>query len=244
MGSITVFQFNNQDSTKEFRVVTIDGEPWWVADDVAKVLEYSDNSMMLKHVDTEDKQVINPHKLDSIEMTETFDSNTFRLSIVNESGLYAIIFGSHKPEAKMFKKWVTAEVLPSIRKTGKYEAKPKSLAELCLEHAQALVDQERRLQQLELEAQLARQEMQEMKEMTQQHDAELDRVFNPYGHYMSVLGYYKLHKNEALSIKTASSIGKKCTKYCKENNIPVEKINDPRFGQINSYPEQVIEMFV
>jgi hypothetical protein len=53
-------------------------------------------------------------------LAESFNSNTFKVSIINESGLYACIFGSHKPQAKEFKRWVTSQVLPTIRKTGTY----------------------------------------------------------------------------------------------------------------------------
>jgi prophage antirepressor-like protein len=124
MTNLTNFEFNGNG----IRVFILDGEPWFVAKDVAQAFAYADVSMMLKHVDEEDKQVVNPHQLDSVKITESFDSNTFRLSLLNESGIYAVIFSSTKPEAKTFKRWVTYEVLPSIRKTGQYSVKqPKKL---------------------------------------------------------------------------------------------------------------------
>lgn len=116
MNDLTIFNFE----TQRVRLVTLGSESWFVATDVATVLEYADPSMMLKLVDEEDKQTVNPQKLGSVKMTETFNSKTFKVSLVNESGLYACIFGSTKPQAKKFKKWVTAEVLPAIRKTGTY----------------------------------------------------------------------------------------------------------------------------
>ncbi len=95
----------------EIRTVVIDGEPWFVANDVGKALGYSDpRSGAKKLVDDEDKQVV---PLDSAGQTRT-------QTIVNESGLYALIFGSTLESAKKFKKWVTSEVLPTIRKTGGY----------------------------------------------------------------------------------------------------------------------------
>lgn len=105
------------------RVVLRNNEPWWVAKDVAEVLEYADPSKMFNLVDSEDKITINPRELDSASLAETLPENTFRLVLINESGLYACIFGSNKPTAKQFKKWVTSEVLPSIRRTGSYSAK-------------------------------------------------------------------------------------------------------------------------
>jgi prophage antirepressor-like protein len=116
-------QFDFQDNG--VRVIIIDSEPWFVAMDVAKILDYTDVRKMVNLVDEEDKQVINPQKLDSSILDESFNSSTFKVSIVNEFGLYAIILGSSKPEAKKFKRWVIAEVIPSIRKTGKYEVNSK-----------------------------------------------------------------------------------------------------------------------
>lgn len=95
----------------QIRTVEIDGEPWLVGKDVAEALGYKDTSDALKkHVDADDK------------LTRRFaDSGQNReMYIINESGLYALIFGSKLPTAKKFKHWVTSEVLPSIRKTGGY----------------------------------------------------------------------------------------------------------------------------
>ena len=96
----------------EIRTVTIDGEPYFVGKDVAEALGYKDSSDALKkHVDREDK------------LTRCFaDSGQKRnMYIINESGLYSLILSSRLQSAKKFKHWVTSEVLPSIRKTGRYE---------------------------------------------------------------------------------------------------------------------------
>ena len=121
MSNLSQFVFQNN----QVRVFMIDGQPWFTAKDVALILEYVKTDKMLQLVDEEDKQTINPQNLDNPKMEETFNSNTFRVSLLNESGLYAVIFGSTKPEAKAFKRWVTSEVLPQIRRTGKFEAQPK-----------------------------------------------------------------------------------------------------------------------
>lgn len=98
----------------QIRTVEIDGEPWLVGKDVAEALGYgagkSLNNAVSNHVDDEDKGVTEM-------MTPGGKQN---LVIINESGLYALIFGSKLPTAKKFKHWVTSEVLPSIRKTGAY----------------------------------------------------------------------------------------------------------------------------
>lgn len=110
-------------SSKEFgeiRTVTIDNEPWFVGKDVATALGYKDTSDALKkHVQDDDK------------LTRRFaDSGQNRkMYIINESGLYALIFGSKLESAKRFKHWVTSEVLPSIRKHGGYIAGQENLSD-------------------------------------------------------------------------------------------------------------------
>lgn len=93
------------------RIVTIDGEPWLVGKDVADDLGYQNGSRDInRHVDEEDKQKI-----------MVFDGNQDKETIIiNESGLYALVLSSKLPGAKRFKRWVTSEVLPTIRKTGSY----------------------------------------------------------------------------------------------------------------------------
>ena len=121
MNALTAFDFN----AFQVRVVLIDNNPWFIAQDIAMVFEYAKTDKMLALVDEEDKKVVNPQKMDCSILEQSFNSNTFRIALINESGLYAVIFGSTKPEAKAFKRWVTSEVLPQIRKTGKFEVKPK-----------------------------------------------------------------------------------------------------------------------
>lgn len=96
------------------RSIMIDSDPWFIGKDVATALGYGDTDQALrKHVDTEDK------------LTRRFNgSGQNRLmTVINESGLYALIFGSKLDSAKRFKRWVTSEVLPAIRKTGSYTVK-------------------------------------------------------------------------------------------------------------------------
>jgi prophage antirepressor-like protein len=102
------------------RVVTIDGEPWFVAKDLAKVLGYSSTGVLLRLVEKEDKRIVNPRDLDPTVLAQFSLEEGFRLSIINESGLYDAIFSSTMEGAKKFKKWVTNDVLPTIRKTGGY----------------------------------------------------------------------------------------------------------------------------
>lgn len=91
--------------------ITINGEPWFVGKDVAEALGYVETAKAIReHVDTEDKGV---SEMDT-------PGGKQRMAIINESGMYALIFGSKLDSAKRFKRWVTHDVLPSIRKTGSY----------------------------------------------------------------------------------------------------------------------------
>lgn len=93
------------------RVIEKNNEPWFVGKDVAEILGYSDTfGALKKHVDQEDRQNC---------QNSSFESNR-GLTIINESGLYALILSSKLPVAKQFKRWVTSEILPAIRKNGSY----------------------------------------------------------------------------------------------------------------------------
>lgn len=106
-----IFNFHGQ----TVRTVTIDNDPYFVGKDVADILGYSNSKDALgKHVDTDDKQVIQRSQ------NATFDIPNRGLTIINESGLYSLILSSKLPQAKEFKRWVTSEVLPTIRKNGMF----------------------------------------------------------------------------------------------------------------------------
>ncbi|NYZ70092.1 Bro-N domain-containing protein, partial [Endozoicomonas sp. SM1973] len=92
------------------RVIDKDGEPWFVAKDIADALKFSEASAMTRHLDDDEK---------GLSIVQTLGGDQ-ELQVINESGLYSAILKSRRPEAKVFKKWVTNEVLPSIRKTGSY----------------------------------------------------------------------------------------------------------------------------
>ena len=108
--------FNNSDFGN-IRVVENSGEPWFVGKDVAEVLGYTNPSKALAdHVDADDK--LNNETLLSLGQRGGW--------LINESGLYSLILSSKLPTAKKFKRWVTSEVLPTIRKTGSYKTPKQS----------------------------------------------------------------------------------------------------------------------
>ena len=114
MNELQVF---NNDEFGDIRTMNIDGEPWFVGFDVADALGYKNQSdAIMKHVAEEDRRVIQKSQI-----TTLADIPNRGFTFINESGLYALIFGSKLESAKRFKHWVTSEVLPSIRKTGGYQ---------------------------------------------------------------------------------------------------------------------------
>lgn len=104
MNDLTVFRF---EGTREVRTVVKDEEPRFVAKDICDILELTNPTMAIE-------------SLDDDERSKYFLGRQGEVNIINESGLYALVFKSRKPEAKAFRKWVTSEVLPAIRKTGQY----------------------------------------------------------------------------------------------------------------------------
>ena len=102
----------------KIRVIMRLGDPWFVAKDACDCLEIADVSQACKNLDDDEKQVVARSPELSLLFTES--SNAPTMTLISESGLYALVMRSNKPKAKVFRKWVTSEVLPSIRKTGGY----------------------------------------------------------------------------------------------------------------------------
>lgn len=115
---IQIFNYNNH----EVRTVQKDGEPWFVLKDVCAILDISNHKMTTQRLDVD--EVSQTYLIDSIGRKQ-------EMTVINESGLYNVILRSDKPEAKPFRKWVTSEVLPSIRKHGAYMTQEKLQEVLC-----------------------------------------------------------------------------------------------------------------
>ena len=132
-------QIFNSEEFGTVRTVTIDNEPWFVGKDVAEALGYKNTRQALAtNVMDEDKGV---HSVDT-------PSGIQQMTIINESGLYALIFGSKLESAKRFKHWVTSEVLPSIRKTGSYDHFSPEMKAILM-HDKKLVKMDERVTDLE-----------------------------------------------------------------------------------------------
>lgn len=115
MNTVELFQYEST----QLRTPVIDGEPWFVAADVAKILEFRDAHNLVRGLDDEDR---------GTQKVST-PSGTQEVTIISEPGLYAAIVRSNSERVKPFKWWLTHEVLPAIRKTGGYSLVPKSLPE-------------------------------------------------------------------------------------------------------------------
>lgn len=155
MNEIKVWNYNNS----EIRTVEKNGEPWWVLADVCKVLEIS-------HV----KDTVQRLYLDEVGQTEVIDRlNRKQMAyIINESGLYNVILRSDKPQAKPFRKWVTSEVLPTIRKHGAYmteQTLEKALfnPDFLIELATQLKNEQARSKRLETTVAVQEQQIAELK---------------------------------------------------------------------------------
>lgn len=136
--NIKSFDYNGQ----EVRTVEMNGQPWFVAADICRVLEISNPTVAMDRLDADEKAKLN------------LGLSGGATGCVTESGLYSLILGSRKPEAKQFKRWITHEVIPSIRKTGGYIAGQETLspeelmAKALLVAKQTLAERDARINEL------------------------------------------------------------------------------------------------
>jgi anti-repressor protein len=106
MNQLQIFNYQ----TKEVRTVIKNGEPWFVAKDVCEILEHSNSRVAISRLEEDEKGVSKVYTLGGEQ----------ELTVINEFGLYSLVLTSNKPEAKQFKRWITHEVIPSIRQHGTY----------------------------------------------------------------------------------------------------------------------------
>lgn len=195
------------------------GDPIFIAADVCKVLDLEQVSRAVARLDDDQKGVT----------TVTTPGGPQQMATVNESGLYALIFTSRKPEAKAFRKWVTSEVLPAIRKTGGYSLQNMTPAEIGLYHAQRLVAHERELARLAAEAEQHEDRITEL-------EAHIQRPTREY----TVMGYAIKHRIR-VGIDEAKSIGIRAAKLSRDRGINIGKTSDPRFGEVNTYDVSILD---
>lgn len=134
-----IFEF--PETGQPVRTITIESEPWWFASDVCSVLDIANVGNVLARLDSDD--------VSSIRLTDGTPGNPNR-AIVNEPGLYEIVIRSDRPQAKAFRRWITHDVIPSIRRTGSYSvALPGSYAEALRELASTVEQRDHAVAELE-----------------------------------------------------------------------------------------------
>ena len=212
--------FKNQDFG-EIRAISINDEPYFVGKDVAMILGYSrPDHAVNHHVDDEDKLM---YQIDT-------SGQNRQMLIINESGLYSLILSSKLPNAKKFKRWVTSEVLPEIRKTGSYTKAPKSFKEALflaykqqekieeLEKTKAWIGNKREAQAMNT----ASQKVKEVKKLQLALDLEMS--------------YATVKKVEKATGRKYNWQNLK--KYCESAGLCWNKAFDSNYGSVNSYPAE------
>ena len=156
--------FSNADFG-DIRTLNVDGEPWFVGKDVAVVLGYSNPQKAIRdHVDSEDRTV-----------NESFTVNGTALNLINESGLYSLIIGSKLPSARKFKRWVTSEVLPAIRKHGMYAVDDLiANPDLAIQAFSALKEEREKRKALEAQTKVQAKQIEEMQPKVTYYDIVLN----------------------------------------------------------------------
>ena len=213
MNPMTPFNFGEQ----QVRVISDDrGQPWFVAADVCAVLEIKNPSDAIKRLDDDERARFN--------LALQGDSN-----IINESGLYSLILRSRKASARTFRKWVTSEVLPAIRRTGAYTVTP-ALPVVKNATMQLVIAQAMELDRLEQ----AQQELASRVEAVEARVATQDSMF------YTVLAYAR-KTGEFVDNVRASVLGRGATRLSKARNYPMGKAADPRFGVVHTYHTDILQ---
>lgn len=222
MAAIEIFK---NESFGEVRVAGTSEQPLFCLADVCKAVELSNPSSVKARLDEEDVQLLDLHALNYTEGIGNSKAN-----FVTESGFYDVILQSSSPKVKPFRKWITSEVLPSIRKTGSYTAQqPLSPSELILKLAEMNVENERKMKELSDKQQRLETEIEEIRQRT---ITDLHK---------STIVAYVSRNNIKLDVKRYGAMGRKASSICKKRNIPVTKINDIRWGNVNVFPDEVLD---
>ena len=274
--------FSNSDLGVNLTTIIIDMEPWFIAKEVATILGYDDTTRAInRNVDEEDQKLLSFNECKRLfgEATETLENtedfrgdinNTPKSSIninsqgmkfINESGLYSLIMSSKKLEAKAFRRWVTSEVLPSIRKTGSYGLQIDKHDLLLLNISKAKTPEERALAISELEQYHEDEKLAlkaENENLTEQRDKAIQtkqqisdsKTAKALGRVGGLVTANNRLKDELYLNRNYRTIGaiaqlngisenslnwRLLKSYCNEHGLEVMKIQGVRF-QINVYP--------
>jgi prophage antirepressor-like protein len=219
MNDLTTFAYG----VKPVRVLDRDGQPWWVLKDVCDVLTIGNSRDAANRLDDDEKGV---GQIDTLGGKQ-------EMTIISESGLYSVILRSDKPEARRFRKWVTAEVLPSIRRTGGYiptapgESDSEIMSRALVIANRTLAERERRIAALAAE------------------NEDLEAALNTSLEYWTVMKY-NTETGRKWTMAQCQSIGRRLSAYCRTNGYEIKSCltGDDRFSSVNSYPLTAWEAFM
>ena len=221
------FQIFSKENLGSVRTIFVNNQVWFCIKDVCDILELKNPTAVAQRLDEDERAKFNLGRQGETNFT-------------NESGLYTLILRSDKKEAKPFRKWITSEVIPAIRKTGKYEEKKKPLtqAELILQQAQWMVEAESRINNIE-------NNVIGLANTIEDNDKSIKRLENNQrrtvtSNHLTVIAYANIKGIKPKSYH-APSIGKKATKICRERNLRTGTVVDSKYGLINTYPMEVLD---
>lgn len=216
----SVFEFSGQ----TLRVAGTAERPLFRASDVCQMIGVANVTDACNRLDQDEIE-----NFDSIDV----QGKTRPIVHVTESGLYGLILGGRKAEAKAFRRWVTEVVLPEIRKTGSYSTKALTMAEQCLAQAQAMVELER------AQAEQARQ-LAEVEDRIGQLESGANALAEGTG-YISIVGWLRARGRKAPSLGIRATMGREATAECKRIGCAVGTVPDDRFGVVNTYPADLLD---
>lgn len=228
---LSVFKF---DKITVRTVVREDGEPWFVAKDVALALGYTNTRKAVRDHCKAASAMARGNEL--FPPTEGLDSQTI---VIPERDVYRLIMRSNLPSAEKFEEWVVGEVLPSIRKTGQYQvtntqeiAVPKTPSQMMIVIGNAMAEIEDRQSALEA-SQAEDKDRLHRVEVKQNAIEEGFRFFTSIG-YAASLGI-------SITLTEAQKIGRAAAKLSRERKIAIDRVRDPRFGHVGAYHEEVLK---
>ena len=212
--------FKNQDFG-EIRAILINDEPYFVGKDVAMILGYTNpRKAVIDHVDDEDKLM---YQIDT-------SGQNRQMLIINESGLYSLILSSKLPNAKKFKRWVTSEVLPEIRKNGSYTKAPKSFKEALF----LAYKQQEKIEELEkTKAWIGNKREAQAMNTASQKSKEVKKLQLTLDLEMSYATVKKVEKATGRKYNWQN-----LKKYCESAGLCWNKAFDSNYGSVNSYPAE------
>jgi toxin-antitoxin system, toxin component, bro family len=221
------FKIFSKENLGSVRTVLLNNEVWFCIKDVCDILELTNPTVVAKRLDEDEKAKFDLG-LKNGELT----------NFTNESGLYTLILRSDKPEAKPFRKWITSEVIPAIRKTGKYEEKPMTSAQYLLQQAQWMVEAENRMNNIENDVAQTNQSIGNMKkDITRIEHNERRTVTS---NHLTVIACANM-KGIKPNTYNSSVMGRKATKVCRTRGLLTGTVVDSKYGLINTYPLGVLD---